>query len=152
IRPTGEAPSDLSVADFNGDGQPDLAVSNQASGDVSVLLNDAAHTFATGYLFRAGTGLYGLDTSGTTPTFTAVDQSVSRAAGESPGRGRNELVVVDGGTHSFTILPNDGSGGFGMPRVALTPSTSEGPAVNRQPGTVVAGDFTGDGAPDLAVL
>jgi hypothetical protein len=33
--PTGQAPSDIIVTDVNGDGLPDIAVSNQVSGDVS---------------------------------------------------------------------------------------------------------------------
>src|SRR5262249_27280893 len=51
---TGETPSDIAVADVNGDRLPDIVVSNQASGDVSVFLNDASHSFATRYRFRAG--------------------------------------------------------------------------------------------------
>src|SRR5262249_9899584 len=62
--PTGEAPSDISLVDVNGDGLPDIVVSNQASGDVSVFLNDPSHSFVARYRFRAGTGLYALDTSG----------------------------------------------------------------------------------------
>src|SRR5262249_4977973 len=41
----GSAPSDIALADVNGDGLPDVVVSDQASGDVTVLLNDAEHAF-----------------------------------------------------------------------------------------------------------
>src|SRR5205085_7978068 len=68
------------------------------------------------------------------------------------GNGRNDLVVVNRGTHSFAFLANDGSGGFANPIAALTTSTSEGLAVNNKPGPVVAGDFNSDGKADLAVL
>jgi hypothetical protein len=149
---TGQSPSDISLVDVNGDGATDIAVSNQASGDFSVFLNDASHSFATSYRFRSGTGLYGLDTSGATPAISTLEQSVSLAAGDFTGTGRTDFVVVNRGTHSFTLLPNDGAGGFGNPQAALTTSTNEGPQINQQPGKVVAGDFNGDGKPDVAVL
>jgi hypothetical protein len=150
--PTGEAPSDLSLVDVTGDSLPDIVVSNQASGDVSVFLNDPGHAFATSYRFRAGTSLYGLDTSGTSPVISTLEQAVSLAAGDFTGSGRNDLVVVNRGSHSFSILPNDGSGGFANPQPALTTSTNDGALVNQQPGPVVAGDFNDDGKPDLAIL
>lgn len=37
---TGTRPHSLSLADFNGDGQPDLTLANQGSGDVSVLFKE----------------------------------------------------------------------------------------------------------------
>ena len=38
------------------------------------------------------------------------------------------VEVYNRGAHSFTVLPNDGSGGFNDPLAALTTSTSESPA------------------------
>jgi microcystin-dependent protein len=152
-RPTGEAPSDLSLVDLSGDGQPDIVVSNQASGDVSVFPNDSEHAFSQSYRFRAGTGLYGLDTSAASPTISTLEQSVSLTAGDFTGSGRNDLVVVNRGSDSFSVLPNDGSGGFANPQPALTTSTSDGFLINAQPGPIVAGDFNGPNQPlDLALL
>src|SRR5262249_48413628 len=94
-RATGQAPPDLTVPDITADGLPDLAVSNQAWGDVSVFLNDPQHAFAQSYRFRAGTGLYGLDSNGATPAITTLEQSVGLAAGDFTGSGRNDLVVVN---------------------------------------------------------
>jgi hypothetical protein len=149
---TGEAPSDIALVDVNGDGLLDIVVTNQASGDVTVFLNDPSHSFATSYRFRAGTSLYGLDTTGTNSVVGTLEQSVSLAAGDFTGDGRTDLVVVNRGAHSFSVLPNDGQGGFGDPQTALTTSTSDGFAINEKPGPVVAGDFNGDGKPDLAIL
>src|SRR5262249_3989943 len=42
----GVAPSSIAVADFNGDGIPDLAVANSQSDNVSVLLGNGDGTFA----------------------------------------------------------------------------------------------------------
>jgi hypothetical protein len=153
ILPTGPAPSDLRVADFNGDGVPDIAVSNQASGDVSVFLNDSRHSFAQSYRFRAGTGLYGLDSTAATPTITTLEQSVSLAVGDFTGQGRNDLVVVNRGSDSFSILVNDGRGGFANPQAALTTPAGDGTLTSTQAGPVVAGYFHGPGKPlDVAIL
>jgi hypothetical protein len=152
IRPTGQAPSDLALADVTGGGLPDIVVSNQADGDVSVFPNDPVHAFAASYRFRAGTSLYGLDTSAASPTVSTVEQSVSLAAADFTGGGRNDVVVVNRGSRSFTVLPNDGSGGFAEPQAALTASTSDRTEANAQPGPVVSGDFDRDGKPDLAIL
>jgi hypothetical protein len=151
--PTGEDPSDLSLADVTGAGLPDIVVSNQASGDVSVFINDPNHAFATSYRFRSGTGLYDLDSTSPTPNTSTLEQSVSLATGDFTGQGLNDVAVVNRGAHSFTVLPNDSTGGFANPQPALTNSTNDGPEINEQPGQVVAGYFHGTHQPlDLAIL
>ena len=148
----GIAPSDIAFADLNGDGRSDIVVSDLDSGDISVLLNDPSHTFATSHRFRAGTGLYDLDTSAASPAVSTREESVSLAAGAFTGTGRNDLVVINRGAHSFSVLTNDGRGGFTNPQTALTFSTSDGLQINDRPGAVVVGDFNRDGFPDLAIL
>jgi hypothetical protein len=150
--PTGEAPSNLTIVDVNGDGKPDIVVTDQASGDVTVFLNDNSHSFSTSLRFRAGVGLFGLDTSGVAPAVAGPQQSVSLVAGDFTGNGRNDLVVVNRGGHSFSVLTNDGQGGFANPSLSLTTSTSDGFSINNQAGAIVAGDFNRDGHLDLAVL
>jgi hypothetical protein len=151
--PTGDVPSDITVADFNGDGLPDIAVSDQSSGDVSVFLNDPQHSFTQSYRFRAGTGLYGLGSSGHTPVVSSLEQSVSLASGNFTGSGANDLVVVNRGSDSLSVLANDGLGGFANPQPVLTTSSSDGTKINSQAGQVVAGNFNGPDKPiDLAVL
>ncbi len=149
---TGIAPSDIAVGDVNGDGLPDMIVSDQASGDVTVLLNDPAHSFSQSLRFRASTGLYGLNATTTSPAVRSFAQSVTLVAGDFTGDGRDDLVVVNQATHSFTVLAADGAGGFANPELALTTSTSDGLSINDRPGAIVAGDFNRDGHLDLAVL
>jgi hypothetical protein len=152
---TGGAPGDVAFVDVDGDGLRDIVVTNQTSGDVSVFLNDKAHSFARSYRFRAGTGLFGLsgqDSLSLPLEVSSPAQPVSLTSGAFTGNGRNDLVVVERGAHSFSVLGNDGSG-FANPQAALTTSTSDGLDVNNQPGPVVAGTFHGAAKPlDLAVL
>jgi hypothetical protein len=149
--PVGITPSDIAVADVNGDGLLDIAVSDQSSGDVSVLHNDAAHTFTNTLRFRAAIAPNSLAATSGGPALISSAQSVSVVAGNFTGSGRSDLVVVNAGAHSFTVLPNDGNA-FADPQFALTASTSDGLSINQQPGAVVAGDFNRDGNLDLAVL
>ena len=119
---------------MNGDGLPDIVVTDQASGDVTVLLNDATHSFTTAERFRSGTSLYELVTNSGTPVISSLDQLVSLVAGNFTGNGRNDLVVVNSGNDNFAVLQNDGTGGFADPQPALTTSTNEGDVFNDQAG------------------
>jgi hypothetical protein len=148
----GNAPSDIACADVNLDGRLDVLVSNQASGDVSVLLNDAEHLFATTLRFRAGTQPNGLDDSSDVALVRSLAESVSLVAGEFTGDEFNDVIVVNRGAHSFTVLAGNGRGGFENPRVSLATSTSDGLDINERPGEIVSGDFNRDGALDVAVL
>ena len=53
-RSVGAGPSSIAFADLNGDGLLDIVVSDQVSGDVSILFNDASHSFTTQERYRAG--------------------------------------------------------------------------------------------------
>jgi hypothetical protein len=160
--PVGLAPSDIAVVPSEVPDSPfptvaalrqDIVVTDQASGDVAVLLNQGNGSFAPAEHFRAGTGLYGLDTSSGSPAVASLVQSVSLATGNVTGDGRDDLVVVNRGAHSFSVLANDGNGGFLNPQADLTTSTSDGFNINNQPGPAVAGYFQGADKPlDLAVL
>jgi hypothetical protein len=118
---------------------------------VTVFLNDPG-SFGTSYRLRAGFGAYSLDST-TATSVSSLDEPVSLAAGDFTGDGGNDLVVLSRGSDSFTVLPNDGGGGFAAPQAALTTSTSDGLALNAQSGPLVAGNFNGPNKPlDLAVL
>jgi hypothetical protein len=150
--PTGIAPSDIAVADVNGDALPDVLVSDQASGDVTVILNDASHTFEDVRRFRAGTWPYGLEGLPAQPSLRSFAQSVTLVVGDFSGQGRNDLAVVNQATHRVVILAADGHGSFADPQLGLTFSTSDGSNTNARPGAIAAGDFNRDGTTDLAVL
>src|SRR5262249_49094556 len=98
----GVSPSSVPLADLDGDGRLDIVVANQFSGDVSVLLNEADHPFATATRFRAGPGIFGLD--------DFLGQSVVRSqlgtaaviAGRFDGDSVPDLIAVHSGIDGFT--------------------------------------------------
>jgi hypothetical protein len=112
------------AGDFTGDGRIDLAVVNQVSQDVSVLLGNGDGTFQPRVTYAVG---------------NAPD---AIATGDFNGDGRVDLAVANRGPHDVSILLGNGDGTF-QPQVTYT--------VGSQPGAIVTGDFNGDGRTDLAV-
>jgi hypothetical protein len=145
-RSIGAGPSDISFANLGGGNDPDIVVSGQVSGDFSVLFNDASHSFSQQARYRAGTGLFDIDPSTATPTVLSQLQTVGVAADDFTGSGRDDLVVVNRGNRSFTLLPNLGQGRFAGPQPGNTYATSA------QPSQVVSLTLPGDRLPSVAIL
>lgn len=122
--PAGTGPTGLASADFNGDTKPDLAVANQSSNNVSILLNDGSGGFNAATNFTAGTAPYQV------------------ATGRFNADAFDDLVVVNGGSNNLSILLGDGLGGFGSPT-----NFAAGP----NPISVTIADFNGDSKQDLGV-
>lgn len=102
----GRQPSALIAADFDGDGRPDLAVTNQGADSVSVLLNRtplgaAAAGFATAIALPAGAA------------------PVALAAGDLDLDGHTDLVVANRDAGSLTVLRNTGRLPLGFVREEL---------------------------------
>ena len=134
---------DITVADFNGDGKPDLAVETQYNGFV-VYLNTGSG-FGTPTSYPGPSSFYG----------GAI------ASGDFSGNGENDLAIVDYNTSQdqrLSIYMNPGNGTF-----SNTPTTSylTGGVVRggeAEQDSVIATDwqgnpldFNGDGKVDLAV-
>jgi uncharacterized repeat protein (TIGR01451 family) len=113
----------VAIGDFNGDGKSDLAVANQNSDNVSILLGTGAGTFGAATNFVVGT------------------RPISVAIGDFNGDGKSDLAAANRASNNVTILPGTGSGTFGA-------ATSF--AVGANPTSVAIGDFNGDGKSDLA--
>ena len=121
------APISIAVADFNGDGNLDIATANRSSNDISVLLGKGTGAFAAAVNYSAGTG-------GPDPT--------SIVAADVNGDGKPDLIVADIGTKSVSVFINTGTGTFHAAVVYK---------VGNSPSAVAVADLNGDGSPDIAV-
>jgi hypothetical protein len=125
---TGADPNAIAVADFNGDGIPDIAVINvgdaPSGGTLTILLGKGDGTFATAP--SPATSLFASDV----------------VAGDFNGDGIPDLAVASL-VGAPTILLGNGDGTF---TAAVTP-----PVVN-EISALAVGDFNGDGNLDLALL
>jgi len=118
----GEFTTSVAVADVNGDGKPDLLLTNYGSG-VAVLLGNGDGTFQAAVNYGAGTN------------FVAV--------GDVNGDGKPDLVVAGGGEGSVSVLLGNGDGTF---QAAVSYGSGGYEATS-----VAVADVDGDGKPDLVV-
>jgi hypothetical protein len=124
--PVGRFALSVATGDFNGDGDPDLAVTDEggnSGGHLSVFLG-------------RGDGSFG---GATTSTGGFGD---SLAVGDFNGDGDPDLAMADDYGHAVKVMRGGPGGSFGAP-------TSY--ALANSPTRVAVGDFNGDGDPDLAV-
>jgi hypothetical protein len=144
----GVNPSAITLADVNGDGLLDIVVTNQFSGDVSVLLNDPdpKKAFCSVLRFRAGIGLYWVDQQNGSPVIHSFQGSAGVVSGRFDEAKSTGLVVVNSSSNSFSLLQGTVAGGFLNPQAAQTFATGI------RPTAVVVGDFNNDGHLDLAIL
>jgi hypothetical protein len=120
----GSDPRGAATADFNNDGRPDLAVVNEGSNSVSVMLGQTAGAFGAASNYATGTGPYGI------------------VAGDFNNDGNQDLAITNVFDDTVSILLGNGNGTFTIKSV---------PSVGSLPVAIVAGDFNNDGKLDLAV-
>jgi hypothetical protein len=121
---TGASPQALTSADFNSDGQPDVAVVNHGAATVSILLGKSSGTFAPKVDYGVG------------------NDPDAVVAADFNGDGKIDLAVVSSNGDAVLLLIGVGDGTF-------TPGNTL--ATGTDPNSIVAGDFNGDGKIDLAV-
>jgi hypothetical protein len=139
----GQTSFSLAVADFNGDGYPDVITANQDSDSASMFLNDGKGGFgfpSGGYIgYVNGNNSRGPVNAPYTGNFTPVDVD---------GDGKPDLVTIEvgpGDPNPFqaTVMLNDGTGHFGP---AIKSPIAEGTfGVN----DYILGDFRNTGRPDI---
>jgi hypothetical protein len=131
----GAEPRDVAIADFDGANGRDLAVVNFGDDDVTILLNDGQGGF--------------------TPVATNI--SVATNEGDGPtaivsadfdGINGPDLAIVNETSFNVSVFVNTTNGNFVE---KLDEATQLPFAVGREPTSIVAADFDGDGLIDLAV-
>lgn len=119
----GAAISALVVDDFNGDGDPDVAVST-TSGLVTVFLGDGSGGFGLAVPYPTGAG------------------PVALAAADLDGDGEVDLATVDNADETVSVLVGDGNGGFAAP-ITYT--------VGANPVAFAIADYNSDSQLDIVV-
>ncbi len=131
VTTVGSGPAWIATGNFNADTtlpgsdtNLDMAVANQNSNTISILLGNGDGTFATG-----------------TPLATG-NAPVSVIATDLIGNGHLDLVVANKGDNTIQVFLGKGDGTF----VAQAPFAAGG-----APTSIVSNDFNGDGKIDIAV-
>jgi hypothetical protein len=123
-------PNAVVTGDFDGDGRPDLAVSNQSfsagsQSEVGILLNTGGGNFRVAHRLRIPTA--------SAPGFLA--------AGDFNGDGKSDVVATAVDYADVYVFLSQGAG-FAQPAVIVT---------GLKPGQVAVADFNGDSKRDIAV-
>ncbi len=110
------------VADFNGDGIPDLAVLNRRVSGVSILLGNGDGTFQDPQEYAVGS------------------RPESMAVADVNGDGKPDIVTASTNNGNVTVRLGNGDGTFQPQQTFATDAVPEGVAI---------GDVNGDGKPDI---
>jgi len=136
--PSGNNPYDVAIGDIDGDGKPDLAVTNWGSNTVSLFRN----TSTSGSITLASLADKVDFTTGTNPCMVAI--------ADIDGDGKHDLTITNSGSDSFSIFRNiSTSGSLTIGSIEPRADFLTGPAEGSR--ALAVGDIDGDGKPDLVI-
>ena len=121
-------PIAMTASDFNSDGNTDLAIVNQTTNNLSILLGNGSGTF----------------TQAANSPFAVGKSPVAIASGDLNVDGHPDLAIVNQADSTLSVLLGNGDGTF-------TTATNSPLATGQNSTAVTIADFNGDGNPDLAV-
>src|SRR5271157_4679243 len=130
--PVGNVPEGIASSDFNGDGCPDLAVTNSGDGTVSVLLGNVS------VVNQECDGTFNAQ-----QTYPVGGQPAGIAVGDFNGDGIADLAVPNASDNNVSVLLGNADGTF--------PQQNPTYGVGVMPFDIAVADFNGDGIADLAV-
>ncbi|WP_185963872.1 FG-GAP-like repeat-containing protein, partial [Flavobacterium restrictum] len=137
---TGQDIKSIVTGDIDGDGKPDLVVSNYGNSTVSVFQNTAI------------SGVIDSNSFAGQVAFTTRVSPYSLAIGDLDGDGKPDLVVTSFNTDRFSILRNTaGCGAITSSSFASKVDYNTGASFTGSPSCVKIGDIDGDGKPDLVL-
>lgn len=162
--PVGQNPLGLSGADFNGDGNEDLAIANGGGANVSIFLGNGDGTFFEGGNLGVGVNPFGVvvaDFNGDRRDDLAVsnrtDKNVSILIGNADGTFQPAVNYSVGATPFWIVVADfdrDNNADLATAGFILRGNGdgSFGPAVKYGVATNISSDFNGDGMADIAAV
>jgi hypothetical protein len=133
----GSSPNLVAIGDLDGDGKPDLVLSNFGSEKVSILRNTSSNGIIVQGSFAAKVD------------FTIGEWTSSVAICDLDGDGKPDLVVADFLSNFVSVLRNTSSNGS---IVASSFAARVDFNVGNTPRSIAIGDLDGDGKQDLVVI
>jgi hypothetical protein len=121
----GYQPNSVSVTDFNGDGKPDVVVSNRLTSTAAVLLGD------------------GKGNLGKPVNFLVAAGPIGALSGDYNHDGKQDFLTVNGDAGTVSVFSGLGNGKFEVEAGFTTPA---------QAAQIRLADFNGDGVPDIAAV
>ena len=125
---TATGPIAMTSADFNSDGNLDLAIANQTTNDVAILLGN-------------GSGSFSLATGS---PFTVGQSPVAIASTDLNLDSHPDLAIVNQVDNTVSVVLGNGDGTF-------TSAPNSPLATGQAPTSVALADLNGDGVPDIVV-
>jgi photosystem II stability/assembly factor-like uncharacterized protein len=133
IKLTGSTAGQVGIADFDGDGRPDIFGTDGFS--IQILQNTTINSVISFAVL-----------SHPLPTYLGSGLNGECVASDFDGDGKQDIVVsTTSGLYAFRNTSNAGAISFAQPAMLSLPTQFSGIA------TMIAGDFDGDGKPDIAV-